>query len=190
MTSVLLFHHAQGLTDGVLAFAERLRDAGHVVTVPDLYRGKTFATVEEGVAYAEQVGFEKIVAACAEAAEELPERMVYAGMSLGVMPAQRLAQSRAGALGLLALHAAVPLDAFGDSAWPAGVDVQIHLNEGDEFDDREVARDFVERVSGRAELFLYPGSTHLFSDNSLEDYEEESAELLLGRVLAFLGARE
>ena len=50
MADVLLFHHAHGLTDGVRAFADRLRADGHVVVVPDLYAGRVFSTVEEGVA--------------------------------------------------------------------------------------------------------------------------------------------
>lgn len=190
MTQVLLFHHAQGLTDGVRAFAGRLREAGHEVTAPDLYQGRTFATVAEGVSHAEEIGFDKLIAAGVAEAAGLTGGTVYIGMSLGVMPAQKLAQTRPGALGLLALHSAVPIKEFGEK-WPAGVDVQIHLNEGDEFDDRDVAREFVEQVGqgATAELFIYPGATHLFSDSSLSDFEQASAELLLERTLEFLGRR-
>jgi len=39
VTDVIVFHHAQGLTDGVRQFADQLRGVGHRVTVPDLYEG-------------------------------------------------------------------------------------------------------------------------------------------------------
>jgi dienelactone hydrolase len=43
MAEVGLFHHVQGLTPGVLAFADRLREAGHTVTAPDLFDGRSDA---------------------------------------------------------------------------------------------------------------------------------------------------
>jgi len=99
MAEVLLFHHAQGLTPGVLAFADELRRAGHTVHTPDLLDGRTFETVEEGVGYAKEVGFGEVLERGVRAAEELPTEVVYAGFSLGGMPAQQLAQTRAGASG-------------------------------------------------------------------------------------------
>jgi dienelactone hydrolase len=51
MAEVVLFHHAQGLTPGVNAFADELRRAGHAVHTPDLFEGRTFDTVEDGVSY-------------------------------------------------------------------------------------------------------------------------------------------
>jgi hypothetical protein len=60
MTTVLLFHHAQGHTKGLLAFADELREAGHTVHAPDLYDGRTFKDLDEGVAYAREVGFEEV----------------------------------------------------------------------------------------------------------------------------------
>ncbi len=49
MTEIVLFHHAQGLTPGIDAFADELRRAGHTVHTPDLYDGHTFDTLEEGL---------------------------------------------------------------------------------------------------------------------------------------------
>ena len=186
MTELILFHHAQGLTDGVQAFAEDLRAAGHVVHTPDLYDGKTFGDLDEGVGYAKEVGFGTILERGRLAAEGLPNELVYAGFSLGVMPAQMLAQTRAGAKGALLLSAALPASEFGDS-WPPGVPLQIHMMEDDEWVDEDLpaARELVETVDG-AELFLYPGDRHLFADSSLPDYDESAATLLRQRVLAFL----
>src|SRR6266496_6737002 len=186
MTEILLFHHAQGQTRGFLAFADELQAAGHVVHVPDLYDGKTFTDLNEGVGYAKEVGFGTIGERGRLAAEGLPNELVYGGFSLGVMPAQMLAQTRPGAKGALLLSAAFPASEFGES-WPQGVPLQIHMMEDDEWamEDLPAARELVETTDG-AELFLYRGDRHLFADNSLPDYDESAATLLKKRVLAFL----
>jgi len=186
MAEILLFHHAQGQTPGFLEFADELRAAGHMVHSPDLYEGKTFATLDEGVGYAKQVGFDTILARCRLAAESLPNDLVYAGFSLGVLGAQMLAQTRHGAKGCLLFSAAFPASEFG-SSWPLGVPLQIHMMEADEWamEDLPAARKLVEAIEG-AVLFLYPGDRHLFADNSLPDYDEGAAKLLKQRVLTFL----
>src|SRR6266581_3550845 len=186
MAEVLLFHHAHGQTPGFLAFADELRTSGHTVHTPDLYDGKTFAALDEGVGYAKQVGFDTILENGRLAAEGLPNELVYAGFSLGVMPAQLLAQTRPGAEGALLFSAALPASEFG-VPWPQGVPLQIHMMEGDEWavEDLPAARELVQTVED-AELFLYPGDRHLFADNSLPDYDEAAAKLLEQRVLSFL----
>jgi dienelactone hydrolase len=187
MAEILLFHHAQGRTAGFLAFADELRAAGHVVHAPDLYDGNTFNDLDEGVRYAKEIGFGTIGERGRLAADGLPNQLVYAGFSLGVMPAQELAQTRPGAKGALLFSAAFPASEFGGS-WPPGVPIQIHMMEDDEWaiEDLPAARELVEMIEG-AELFLYPGDRHLFADNSLPDYDEGAAKLLEQRVLSFLG---
>jgi dienelactone hydrolase len=186
VAEVLLFHHAQGQTAGFLAFADELRAAGHTVHAPDLYEGKTFDSLDEGVNHAKEIGFGTIGERGDEAAADLPAELVYAGFSLGVMPAQKLAQTRPGAKGALLFSAAFPASEF-DGSWPQGVQLQIHMMEKDEWamEDLPAARELVESVDG-AELFLYPGDRHLFADSSLPDYEERAAAQLKERVLAFL----
>jgi dienelactone hydrolase len=190
MSEVLLFHHALGLTPGCLSFADELRAAGHVVHAPDLYEGKRFDDLDAGVGYAQQVGFGSISERASLAAEGLPTALVYAGLSLGVMPAQRLAQTRPGARGALLISAAVPPSEFGGD-WPEGVPLQIHMMEDDQFvrdeGDLDVARQLVEAIDGAA-LFLYSGDKHLFVDNSLPDYDEAAATQVKQEVLSFLDA--
>ena len=190
MAEILLFHHAQGQTAGFLVIAEALRAAGHTVHTPDLYDGNTFATLDEGVGYAKQVGFETLAERGTRAADGLPAELVYSGFSLGVLPAQMLAQTRPGARGALLFSAAFPAAEFG-GRWPSGVPLQIHMMEGDEWalEDLPAARALVESVDN-AELFLYPGDKHLFADSSLPDYDEAAAKLLAERVLTFLDAIE
>ncbi|MDQ5815065.1 MAG: dienelactone hydrolase family protein [Actinomycetota bacterium] len=184
MAEVLLLHHAQGLTAGCLSFADDLRAAGHLVHAPDLYDGKTFTELDDGIGYGKQVGFETVLERGRLAAESLPSEIVYAGFSLGVMAAQMLAQTRPGAKGALLFHASIPLSEFG-GRWPDGVPLQIHTMDADELGDADVGRELADTIES-AELFLYPGDRHLFTDSSLPAYDESAATLLKQRVLGFL----
>jgi dienelactone hydrolase len=184
VAELLLLHHAQGLTAGCLAFADELRAAGHVVHTPDLYDGKTFAELDDGIGYAREVGFDTMQERGVRAADGLPNEMVYAGFSLGVMPAQMLAQTRPGAKGAVLLHASAPPSEFG-GPWPQGVPLQIHTMEDDELGDVDVARELAETIED-AQVFLYPGDRHLFTDSSLPVYDERAARLVVERLLEFL----
>src|SRR3954452_9168723 len=185
MAEILLFHHVQGLPPGVHAFADRLRDAGNTVHVPDLFEGRRFDTIDAGIAHVQEIGFDTVIGDGRRIAEELPAELVYAGFSLGVMPAQYLAQNRPGAVGALLLHGCVPPSEFGGE-WPAGVPVQIHGMDGDPSfageGDIDAARALVAAHPDEAELFVYPGDGHLFADASLPDYDEAAAALLTERV--------
>ena len=186
MTEVVLYHHVQGLTDGVRSFGEELRQAGHTVHTPDLFDGRTFGTIEEGMAFARETGFESLATRGVTAAEGIRPEVVYAGFSFGVMSAQRLAQTRPGARGALLMYSCLPVSEFGE-AWPEGVPVQIHGKDADPFflEDLPAAEALVASTD-RAELFLYPGEQHLFADSSLPDHDADAAALLTERVLAFL----
>ena len=191
MAKILLYHHVQGLTPGIHAFAEKLRGAGHAVTTPDLFDGHTFDSIDDGVAYVRgSGGFGAVLERGVAAAETLPSDLVYAGFSMGVMPAQQLSQTRAGARGALFFHACLPVEEFSPT-WPAGVPVQIHGMDHDPFfadeGDIDAARALVASTDG-AELFVYPGDQHLFTDESLPAYDAGATDLLMQRVLAFLEA--
>jgi dienelactone hydrolase len=191
MSEVLLFHHIQGLTDGVRAFADELRASGHTVHTPDLFDGRTFDSIEEGFAYAKGLG-DAPDATANSTADALPEALVYGGFSWGVGPAQRLAQTRPGARGALLYEACYPITgeyAFGP--WPDGVPVQVHGKEEDEFfaheGDIDAARELVASVGSElGELFTYPGGEHLFLDSSLPTYDAAAAALATQRTLQFL----
>jgi dienelactone hydrolase len=191
MTELVLFHHALGLTPGVVAFADELRRAGHTVHTPDLFDGRTFTTLEEGVAHAGEIGFGEVLERGVRAVEGKPAELVYAGFSLGVLPAQKLAQTRAGARGALLFYSCVPVSEFG-AAWPRGVPVQVHGMDADPFfvgeGDIDAARALVAEAED-GELFLYPGDQHYFADSSLPSYDEGATTLLLQRVLSFLATR-
>lgn len=185
---MLLFHHALGQTPGFHAFADRLRRAGHAVYTPDLYDGLTFPTIEAGMAHAHEIGFpDEIIARGERAAAALPPELVYAGFSLGVVPAQKLAQTRPGAAGALFFYSCVSVGEFG--SWPRDLPVQVHGMDADPLfvdeGDLDAARALVD-VADHGELFLYRGSEHYFADSSLPSYDAGAAELLTERVLEFL----
>lgn len=188
MAEVVLYHHAQGQTAGFLAFADELRAAGHTVHTPDLYGGRVFTDFGEGIDHAEAVGFGELLELGVRAADGLSSEVVYAGFSLGVLPAQMLAQTRPGTRGAMFFHACVPVSEFGD-VWPDGVPVDIHAMDEDPFfvgeGDIEAAEQIVASTAG-ARLFLYPGHEHLFADSSLASHDPDAASLLMERVLAFL----
>ncbi len=191
MAEIVLFHHAQGITPGVVAFADQLRQAGHIVHTPDLFDGHTFESIEAGMGYIREIGFGEVMARGARSVEGLPTRLVYAGFSLGVVPAQMLAQTRAGARGALFFYSCVPVAEFGER-WPQGVPVQVHGMDADPFfvdeGDIDAARALVAEAEN-GELFLYPGNQHYFADSSLPSYDAEASALLMERVLGFLAAR-
>lgn len=190
MAEILLLHHALGITPGVRAFADTLRGAGHTVHAPDLYDGRVFATIPDGMAHAESLGFPGgIIDRASAAAEALPAGLVYLGMSLGVVPAEDLALKRAGARGAVFLYSCVPPKMLGAASWPADLPVQVHGMDHDPYfvdeGDIDAAREIV-AAARDGELFLYPGDAHYFADSSQPGYDPAAASLLTQRVLAFL----
>jgi dienelactone hydrolase len=186
LPEVLVFHHAQGVTPGITAFADELRAAGHTVHVPDLFDGRTFDSIPEGMAFIKEQGFDALRERGVHVADDLPPDLVYAGFSFGETIAQELAQTRAGARGALLFYSCIPISgewAFGP--WPEGVPVQIHGADHDPFfvdeGDIDAAREIVANVAD-AELFLYPSDQHYFADSSLPSYDAEATALLMQRV--------
>jgi len=188
MAEIVLFHHALGLTPGITAFADELRGAGHAVHTPDLFEGRTFDSIEAGVGHAEQIGFGEVIERGTRAVESLPAQVFYLGFSLGVLPAQKLTQTRPGARGAVFCYSCVPVSEFG--TWPAGVPVQIHGMDADPIfvdeGDVDAARELV-GLADDGELFLYPGDQHYFADRTLPSYDADAAKLLMQRVLDFVG---
>ncbi len=184
MAEVVVFHHALGLTPGVAEFAQGWRDEGHVVHVPDLYEGRTFSDLDEAVEFVDSRGIPHWIAAASTAAAQYPTATAFAGFSLGSACAQYVAQTTPGARATLLFHGALSLATM-ELAWPDGLRLQVHTAEADPWVELDEAQSLIESVDG-AELFLYPGSRHLFCDPSWSDYDEPSARLLNERALALL----
>jgi dienelactone hydrolase len=192
MAEVVLFHHVQGLTDGVRAFAAELRAGGHTVHTPDLFDGERPASIEEGIALVELIGDEVLSERTDQAVAGLPAGLVYAGFSFGAGTAQGLAQTRPGARGALLYEGCLPISGeWAIGPWPAGVPVQIHGMDKDPFfaleGDIDAARELVETAGPElAELFVYPGDQHLFTDSALPSYDADATAQVVRRSRAFL----
>ena len=186
MVEIVLFHHAGGLTAGVHSFAEVLRDAGHTVHTPDLFGGRTFDAVHDGVAFAQSAGEETFAALATDIVSSLPTDVVYGGMSMGGARAAEQLLARPGAKGAFFLYGAVAPSWWG-ATWPDGVPAQAHVTEEDEWREPEAEAMYLAEVPG-AELFVYPGSGHLFAEPSHPDHDQEVAELATSRVLSFLAS--
>ena len=192
MAEVVLFHHVQGLTDGVLAFAGELRAGGHRVHTPDLFDGERPATIDDGLAHIRAIGDEEIGERADRFVAGLPDGLVYAGLSWGAATAQRMAQTRSGARGALLYESCLPITGeWAIGPWPDGLPVQIHGMDKDPFfaleGDIDAARELVETAGSElAELFVYPGDRHLFTDSSLPSYDADATALVVQRSRDFL----
>ena len=192
MADIVLFHHIQGLTPGVIALRDSLADSGHTVHTPDLYAGHTFALMRDGVAYLRSLDPVAVDQQADDAVAALPEALVYAGISWGVSHAQRFAQTRPQARGAIFFDACFPTSGEGSyGPWPAGLPVQVHGMDHDEFfafeGDLQAARELVASAgTDHAELFTYRGNAHLFIDSSLPTHDVEATQMALDRTLNFL----
>jgi len=184
MAEILIFHHAGGLTPGVHGFADALRAAGHMVHTPDLFEGRTFADVADGVAYAQSLGEGTFAERAAALTADMPTDLVYAGMSMGCARAAEQVLTRPGARGAVFLYGAVD-PGWWDAEWPAGVPAQAHQTEDDPWREIEAEEGFLTGVPD-GELFVYEGGGHLFVDADSRDYDAEAAALVTERVLDFL----
>ncbi|PFG43158.1 dienelactone hydrolase [Isoptericola jiangsuensis] len=186
MAEIVLFHHARGVTDGVRSFAEVLRGHGHVVHLPDLFEGQVFDTVEEGVAHAGVVGEDVLAERAATFVDRLPAGIVHGGMSMGAARAAEGVLRRPGARAAFFLYGAVAPSWWG-ATWPEGVPSQAHVSADDPWRETEAEDEYVADVPG-GELFVYPGSGHLFAEPGHPDHDPDAAALATRRVLELLDA--
>jgi dienelactone hydrolase len=190
MAEIVLFHSAMGLLPGTLRNAERLRAAGHVVHVPDLYEGRTFSDADEGVAHSGVIGWPVVVDRAEAAIAGLPSDIVVMGMSMGVSVATHVATTRPGVRAALLCFTGHPPA----TAWPRGVPAQVHHSTGDRWAAVAQTSALVEAVAGaggQAALYLYPGDRHLFTHEDLpDDHDPVHAELFWRRALEFLATGE
>jgi dienelactone hydrolase len=189
MAHVVLFHHAQGLRSDVLEWADSLRAAGHEVDAPDLYAGRTFDLLEDGIAHRDEVGLPALMERAAAFLEDNPENVVYAGFSMGASTAHYFGVTRPGALAIVLMHGTAPAASLGGAGWPSQVPGQVHRKAVDRLMDESgpIAAEESARSAGAPfEDFTYPGEGHLFADPDGPDYDGDAADLMLERELALL----
>ncbi|MBO2453537.1 dienelactone hydrolase family protein [Actinomadura barringtoniae] len=186
MARILLLHSTYGVRPAVRSAADRLRDAGHEVHVPDLYDGRVTGDVEEGRKIREEIGRDELLKRAVTAAAPLVDGgLVYAGFSLGAAVAQTLAFADEKARGLLLLHGTSDLPEDASTEIP----VQLHVADPDTFEPVDWLNAWylqMIRAGADVEVFRYGGAGHIFTDPDLPDYDAESADLTWTRSLAFL----
>lgn len=188
MATIVLFHHVHGLTEGVLRFADAFRAGGHEVLTPDLFDGLTFVEQSDGLAHFQAMGMDTLIARAEEACEGLPEDVVYAGMSLGVLPAQHLLQSRPGARGALLYHGFIdPTD--GPGPWPDDVPVHVFAMADDPYfvsdGDHDAAKAW-QAKHPNLENHLFDGNGHVFTDPISPDHEPATTAMVIAQSLEIL----
>jgi dienelactone hydrolase len=189
---VVLFHSALGLRPAVREFADRLRAAGHTVHTPDSFDGELFENLEDGMSRRDALGIPELIARAQAAVAGLPSQLVFAGFSMGTGAAEFLAGNRPGARGAILIHGALAPAGVGLEAWPK-VPVQVHYAQDDPLVDVDQVRTLqaAARASGvSAEVHVYDRVGHLFEDAGTAGYDPGAAQLMLERVLAFLGKLE
>jgi dienelactone hydrolase len=189
VSRIVLLHSAQGLGPGVEIWADRLREAGHEVWAPDLFEGRTFDRLEDGIAHRDEVGVAELMRRAEAALAELPGDVVYCGFSMGAASAGYYAATRKGSRGAVLISGVTPLAQLGVERWPEGVPAQVHFTAEDEWIDRGGVESFehaLDAVRAKLEIHVYPGSGHLFADPASPGYDPAAAELLLTHVLGFL----
>ena len=182
MSTIVLFHSALGLRPAILRFADAVREDGHTVITPDLFDGEVFDSLEEGVAKRDALGIPALSQRAAEAVADLPNELVYMGFSMGAASAQWLAGTRPGAAGAVLINAALPLAMMGIPTWPS-MPVAIHYAREDAWVDAAIVSELAAATS--AEVHIYDGGAHHFTDSDHPEYDAEQASLLLSRVRGF-----
>ncbi|HEY3610084.1 MAG TPA: dienelactone hydrolase family protein [Pseudonocardiaceae bacterium] len=196
MTELVLFHSVLGLRPAVSSWAERLRGAGHIVHVPDLYGGEVFDSYQDGDDFVQSFGgYPELLRRTEAAVADLRKDLVYAGFSNGAGGATYLCTTRPGARGALLMHGMLPLSVIEQvtgepAAWPDSVPTQLHYGRDDPFRPESGVVSFSGDVTSAGapfEYFEYPVAGHLFGDPDLSDeYDEAAAELMFARALDFL----
>jgi dienelactone hydrolase len=185
MAPIALFHSVLGLRPVELRAAERLRQAGHEVVTPDLYDGRTAATLDLGFRLADRVGWKAVITRARQSLDGMPDETVLAGVSMGAGVVAELWPERPATAGVLLLHATADLP----SGVRPGLRVQLHAAEPDTFASpeqvaalRRAARD----AHVALDVFRYPGAGHFYTDPDLPDHAPAAAELTWRRVQDFL----
>jgi carboxymethylenebutenolidase len=189
---VVVLHAWWGLNDDVIAYADRLADAGYGVLAPDMFNGQVTAEIAE----AERLSGEgdasspEVVAfnAVDRLAERLPDGAPIATLafSFGAPYATWTPSERPAVVGTVVYYGA-----WADS-WVTKSKAPLlgHFAEDDPFTSADEVREFETafKDAGREiTTHVYPGTKHWFAEPSRPEYDPDAAALAFQRTLEFLG---
>lgn len=190
---ILVLHAWWGLTSVFTGVCDRLAEAGFVALAPDLYAGKTTATIEEAEQLTRAVESDTATATLTAAIDYLRQHQAVRGDGIGV-----LGFSMGGfwAMKLSALRpkdvaAAVIFYSTGEAAFEEARAAYLgHYAEDDPFEPSEYVDQLRAEIeaAGRAVTFhTYPGTGHwFFEENRPDAFNAEATQLAWERTLPFL----
>ena len=189
---VMVLHAWWGLTPLFHELCERLAHAGFVAFAPDLYQGRTAATIGEAEALMAQRDSAAMQAIASGALAHLRAHpavrgagVAAVGFSMGAAWAAELASAAADDISAVVLFYGV-VDADFTKARAAYLG---HFGENDEWEPLDGVRQMEAqlRAAGRAAtIHLYPGAQHWFFESNRPEYNAEAAELAWQRTIEFL----
>jgi carboxymethylenebutenolidase len=188
---VALFHAWWGLNDDVVAYADRLADAGFAVMAPDVFGGQVASTIEEAeriAGGADEAAVDEIALATVD---RLADRLGPTGKiaALGFSFGAAFAVSAPTQRDRLAATVVYYGTYTGSILTRAQVPVLGHFAETDPYETDEGVAEFEEglRSAGRdVTIYRYPGTGHWFAEPSRDAYRPEAADLAFERTAAFL----
>ncbi len=190
MAEVAVFHSVLGVRSGIEDAAQRLRDAGHVVTVVDQYEGRSFDDYDVAGAFVGDIGFPELMQRALDGVARLSDGFVALGFSNGGGMATHVALHRR-ISGAILCSGALPLEQLGAEHWPVGVPVQIHYSVDDPFTTAGSVESVMKSVNdagAAAEYIQYPGRGHLFTDvGQVDEFDPVATEQLWEHVVRFIG---
>ena len=196
---VVVLHAWWGLTEPFQQVCDQLAQAGFVALAPDLYHGKTTASVEEAE---ELVGAlnqdeERVRGDIAGAVQVLRQhtathradgrgKLALVGFSLGGAYALDMSVTLAEEIAaVVTFYAAYP----GLDYRRASAAYLCHFAEDDPFEPAESVAEMeqVLQAAGRpVTVYTYPGTKHWFFEENRPEYDAQAARLAWERTIAFL----
>jgi carboxymethylenebutenolidase len=189
---VALFHAWWGLNDDLVAYADRLAEAGFAVAAPDMFGGQVASTIEEADRLSGIVDEAACDAIALAAVDHLLDRLgptskvAAVGFSFGGTWSLWSPAERDRVVGSVVYYGSMT----GPSLARASVPVLGHFAETDPYETDEGIREFEDalRSAGRdVVIHRYPGTGHWFAEPSRDAYRPDAADLAFERTLAFLG---
>lgn len=189
---VIVLHPWWGLNDDMIAFADRLADAGFAVAAPDLFAGQIATTIPEAEGLSDSVDEDVADAFVLAAVDELgavigdpAARIGVVGFSFGAAWALWLPAQRPEVAATVVYYGSTE----GPSLTRARTPVLGHFAETDPYETDEGVAAFEKtlRTANRdIELHRYPGTGHWFAERSKEAYVAEAADTAFDRTVDFL----
>jgi carboxymethylenebutenolidase len=188
---VVLFHAWWGLNDDVVAYAERLADAGFAVAAPDMFGGQVATTIDDAdrlSSSADEAAIGAIALATVDAlAERLGPTARHAAVGFSFGGAWAIwAPTKSERIAATVVYYGTWV---GSILAASHVPVLGHFADADPYETADTVDAFEKglRDAGReVTIHRYPGTGHWFAEPSKDAYRPDAADLAFERTVDFL----